>query len=101
MENPNADLTTPRFASQNASDYAGTQYTFDGSYIRLKNIELAYSWNGGWIKKLGMSYLKVYVNGNNLWLWTRTPDDREINDNGQTASYPSVRRFNFGFKLSF
>jgi len=101
MDDTNADLTTPRFASQNTPYYAGTQYTYDGSYIRLKNVELAYSWNGGWIKKLGMSYLKVYVNGNNLWLWTRTPDDREINDSGQTASYPSVKRFNFGFKLSF
>ena len=100
-DNTNADLATPRFASQASPYYAGTQYTFDGSYIRLKNIELGYTWNGGWIKKLGMSYLKVYVNGNNLWLWTRTPDDREINDSGQTAAYPSVKRFNFGFKLSF
>jgi len=95
-----ADMNAPRFITNRSSYSDGTQYTFDGSYIRLKNVEIAYSWNNGWIKKLGMSYFKIYANGNNLWLWTRTPDDREINDSGQQA-YPTVRRFNFGVKFSF
>lgn len=96
-----ADLITPKWGAKASSYAAGTQYIFDGSYIRLKNVELAYTWTSGWIKRCGMSYFKLYVNGNNLWLWTRTPDDREVNDSGQTAAYPTVKRFNIGVKLSF
>ena len=35
------------------------------------------TWTDGWIKSLGLSMLKVYVNGNNLFLWTDMPDDHE------------------------
>ena len=85
------------------SDYSnGTQFLYDGSYIRLKNVEIAYTWTKGWIKALGMNYLKVYLNGNNLWLWTRMPDDREANlgGGGFLGAYPTVRRFNLGVKFS-
>ena len=42
-------------------------------------MELAYTFTNGWIKKLGLSYMKLYLNGNNLWVWSRMPDDRESN----------------------
>ena len=77
---------------------------YDGSYIRLKNIELGYTWTDGWIKRIGLSDLKIYVNGNNLWQWSRMPDDRESNfagtGNASQGAYPTVRRFNFGIRFN-
>ena len=101
----NCDVITPRFNSKPMSNaaYYGTQYLCDGSYIRLKNVEIAYTWNGGWIKKLGLNNLKVYVSGNNLWLWTRMPDDRESNfssNGGAVGAYPTMKRVNFGVKFN-
>ena len=85
------------------SYYEGTRFLYDGSFCRLKNLEVAYTWNGGWIKSLGLSMLKVYVNGNNLFLWTDMPDDRESNFAGtglaSQGAYPTMKRINFGFKL--
>ena len=85
------------------SYYEGTRFLYDGSFCRLKNLEIAYTWNGGWIKSLGLSMLKVYVNGNNLFLWTDMPDDRESNFAGtglaSQGAYPTMKRINFGFKL--
>ncbi len=106
--NPNADITPYRWStaptSKNGEQFTeyGTQYLFDGAYLRLKNVELAYSWRDGWIKNLGLSYLKIFVNGNNLWLWTNMPDDREANfgAGGYLGAYPTVKRFNLGLKLS-
>ena len=50
-----------------------------------------------------MSMFKLYLNGNNLWLWSRMPDDRESNFAGtglaSQGAYPTVRRFNLGFKF--
>ncbi len=95
------EIVVPRFATQ-VSYNDGTQYLYDGSYLRLKNVELAYTWTKGWIKKLGFQSLKLYVNGNNLFLLTKMPDDRESNY-GYSAgggAYPTVRRYNFGLKLN-
>ena len=98
---PNADVVVPRWNST-PSYNGGTQSLYDGSYIRLKNVELAYTWNKGWIKRIGLSNLKIYVNGNNLWLWTRMPDDREANLSGAgyLGAYPTVKRYNLGIKFT-
>ncbi len=95
------EVVPPRFTTQ-VSYNDGTQYLYDGSYFRLKNVEIAYTWTKGWIKKLGFTSLKVYVNGNNLFLITKMPDDRESNYgfSGGGGAYPTVRRYNFGFKLN-
>lgn len=52
---------------------------------------------------MGLSYLQLYVSGNNLWVWSRMPDDRESNFAGwgSQGAYPTVRRINFGLKLGF
>ena len=95
------EVVVPRFTTQ-VSYNDGTQYLYDGSYFRLKNVEIAYTWTKGWIKKLGFTSLKLYVNGNNLFLITKMPDDRESNYgfSGGGGAYPTVRRYNFGIKLN-
>lgn len=97
-----ADVLTPRF-NTTPTYYYGTQYLCDGSYIRLKNVEVAYTFTQPWVKKLGVKDLKVFVSGNNLWLWTRMPDDRESNFSsygGATGAYPTMKRVNFGIKFN-
>ena len=99
---PQADVVVPSF-NRTPSYNDGTQYLFDGSYFRVKNLEIAYTAYDGWVKKMGLSSLKIFVNGNNLWLWTRMPDDRESNLSGYSGgggAYPTVRRFNLGVKIT-
>ena len=101
-QTPNADVVVPSF-NRTPSYNNGTQYLFDGSYFRVKNLEVAYTVYGGWAKKIGLSSFKIFLNGNNLWLWTRMPDDRESNLNGYSSgggAYPTVRRFNLGVKIT-
>ncbi|WP_373802254.1 SusC/RagA family TonB-linked outer membrane protein [Bacteroides heparinolyticus] len=101
VDNPNADVVVPRWNST-PSYNTGTQFLYDGSYIRLKNVEVAYTFTKGFVKKFGVQNLKVYLNGNNLWLWTRMPDDREANLSGAgyLGAYPTVKRFNLGIKFT-
>lgn len=100
-ETPNADVTVPRWLST-PSYNQGTQYMFDGSYIRLKNAELAYTFTKGWVNRIGFSNLKVFVNGNNLWVWSKMPDDRESNfaGSGNQGAYPTMRRYNLGIRFT-
>jgi len=106
-DNQSADVPMPRMWATQPSYSRGTRYLFDGSYLRLKNVELAYTFaeNSKLMKSLGMKNLKLYANGNNLWLLTKMPDDREANfGDGSGAgdgAYPTMRRINFGLRVSF
>lgn len=100
-DNQNADVVVPRWSSS-PSYNNGTQFLYDGSYIRLKNAEIAYTMNKGWVSRIGINNMKIYLNGNNLWLWTRMPDDRESNLSGEgyLGAYPTVKRVNLGIKIT-
>jgi len=105
-DNQNADVPMPRMWATQPSYARGTRYLFDGSYLRLKNVELGYTFteNSRLMKALGMKNLKLYVNGNNLWLYTKMPDDREANFGAGAGAgdgaYPTMRRINFGLRIS-
>lgn len=99
----NADAPMPRLNST-PSYYEGTRFHYDGSFIRLKNAEISYTFTQKWVKDLGLTSLQVFLNGNNLWVWSRMPDDRESNYAGtglaSQGAYPTVKRFNLGVKIN-
>jgi TonB-linked SusC/RagA family outer membrane protein len=99
--NTTPDVTFSRWDSTPSYDTA-TMYYYDGSYIRLKNAEIGYTFDNQWVHRLGVQNLKIYINGNNIWSWSRMPDDRESNfaSSGSTGAYPTMKRFNFGIKFT-
>jgi TonB-linked SusC/RagA family outer membrane protein len=77
---------------------ASSWWMRDGSFIRLKQLELGYSF--GELEKIRIKNLRAYLSGENLFiispfkLW-----DPEMGDNG--LGYPIQRRFNVGIQVSF
>lgn len=102
-----ADVPHPRWNSTPSNYSVGNRYMFDGSYLRLKNAEISYTFNSRWnfMRKSKIETLRVFVNGNNLWVWTDMPDDRESNFAGtgwaSQGAYPTVKRYNIGLNLTF
>jgi hypothetical protein len=96
-ENTEADAPMPRWNTH--MDYSGTTFLYDGSYIRLKNVEIAYTFGKDQLKRTGISALRIFINGNNLLMWTNMPDDREVNM-GASSAYPTVRRINLGLNIT-
>lgn len=73
------------------------------SYFRLKNMELGYNIPKNLVKKLGISNLRVYVNGTNLFSFDNTKSleiDPEISSTSGLV-YPQQKLVNFGFNLTF
>ena len=101
-ENTGATSYLPRWKTRVYS--YGDFYQYDGSYIRLKAAEIAYSFNPVWLKRAGIQSMRLYVNGNNLLFWSKMPDDREANVGSSNfagqGAYPTVRRINLGLNLS-
>jgi len=93
-------LPTWKISGQSMGDF----FVVDASYIRLRTAEIAYTFSGGWIEKGGLSSLRVYMSGNNLFFWSKLPDDREASMVGPSdaiGTYPSLKRINLGVNLTF
>jgi TonB-linked SusC/RagA family outer membrane protein len=101
-DNPDATSPLPRWKTQVYS--YGDFYNYDGSYLRLKSAEISYAFKPLWLRNRGIQTLRVYLNGDNLLLWSKMPDDREANIGAGTyagqGAYPTVRRVNLGVNLS-
>jgi TonB-linked SusC/RagA family outer membrane protein len=100
--NTGATSFLPRWKTQ--GEFIGNYYIYDGSFLRLKTAEIAYTFKDAFVRKIGLSSLRVYLNGNNLFFWSDLPDDREAATSGGGAaagSYPTSRRFNLGVDLTF
>jgi TonB-linked SusC/RagA family outer membrane protein len=73
------------------------------SYIRLRNLEIGYEIPKNLLKRVGISRLRVYANGTNLFSIDNVKDlemDPEISL-GSALVYPQQRLYTFGFNLSF
>ena len=108
----NAGATIPRASIQdpNDNDRISDRYIEDGSYIRLKNITLGYTFPGKIIKKWGLDNLRVYANIQNLLTITGYSGyDPEIGASTASANvygldngrYPSPTVYSFGLNVSF
>ena len=72
-------------------------------YIRLRNLELSYSLPESIISRVGMSALRVYANGTNLFSIDNTKEfgiDPEISS-GNGLQYPQQRIYTLGLNVSF
>ncbi|WP_300701596.1 TonB-dependent receptor [Bacteroides sp.] len=77
-------------------------WLYNASFIRLKNVQVAYTLPTKWTSKLGIQNVRVYVAGDNLF----TIDHIKLQDPESSASsanqyYPQQRTYTFGLNLSF
>lgn len=81
----------------------------DGSYLRLKTVNLTYSFPKKIVSKIGLSALSVTVSGQNLITWTNySGPDPEVSTRHSVltpgfdyTAYPRNRIFSLGIKATF
>jgi TonB-linked SusC/RagA family outer membrane protein len=96
----NAVARYPRYSDKAAgNNYRFSDYWLvDGSYFRVKNITLGYTLPANIIQGTGLSSLRLYVAGNDLFTVSSLPEG--IDPEGGTA-YPVTKSFIIGVKVSF
>lgn len=107
-DNPNAKYPV---ISYNSTVRISNRFVEDGSYLRVKNVELAYNVPA---KKAGINWLqslRIYASAQNLLTFTKYSWwDPEVNANGGENStaqgydhhgYPVARSFTFGIRAGF
>lgn len=74
---------------------------YDGSYIRLKSVNMSYELPQGLIEKAGLNSLMVFARAENLITWTEYPGlDPEVFSRQQT-NFPQPRTIEFGAEIRF
>lgn len=119
-ENPNPNAYWPRlvgYSSENGGRPMGTpnnRYMQDASYLRLKALTVDYSLPQAWVSKLGLTGLKIYFTGENLFTFSNVCEnfDPEVIKGGdvdlkdrkgeeQGYSYPMLKTYTVGLNVSF
>ena len=107
---PGTSNTQPRIASNDPNNNfrMSNYYLEDGSYLRLKTIQLGYNLSKSICSKLKINDLKIYVSSENLLTVTKfTGIDPEIastsiNTMGLSSfQYPQPKTFRIGIKVGF
>ncbi len=82
-----------------------SRYLYDGSFIRLRNVTLAYQLPETVVSRVNLSSVRAYVRGTNLLTWTRDRDlfiDPEQAINGIANSLtPAIKSFTLGVDFGF
>lgn len=107
--NPNS---TTRFPGRISQNRLVDTYIEDGSYLRVSDITLSYTFPKAMMQKLRIEGLKLFVSGKNLWVFTKyTGYDPEVNTRQggygdlmpslDYGAYPRARTFSAGLNIIF
>ena len=90
-------LSTTTIANNNV---ASTWWQRDGSFLRLKNVEVGYTLPRSWVKKCMLENLRIYASASNVFQWRKFKmwDPEQA---GNAFNYPLQRVINFGLYLEF
>ena len=100
-ENPNAKLFRIYGQASNSGSNTRTsdKYLQDGSYMRIKNMTLSYTFPTQWIQKINLNQLRLYVSVENLATFTSLP--KGYDPENLSWSYPFYRTWSIGANVSF
>lgn len=99
--------TSGTIPNQGASGSSRNRETSDrfvenGSYLRLKNLQIGYSLPSRIVNKIGISRLRIYLTGSNLFTATKyTGYDPEVGGGVDYGNYPQSRTVTLGVNLNF
>jgi TonB-linked SusC/RagA family outer membrane protein len=91
--------TYPRLSSSNnLNNFRSSSFwQRDGSFIKVRSVELGYSLPESIIEKIRLSNARVFINGTNLISW----DHMDFIDPETRRGYPSVRSYSLGARIQF
>lgn len=102
-ENRDTDVPILQTSASSSWTSSSTRFLVNNSYLRLKNLMLAYTFPQAMMKKISLSNLQLFVQGDNLLTFNKNQGlDPEQGISGVTYyRYPAMRSFTGGINVSF
>jgi TonB-linked SusC/RagA family outer membrane protein len=97
------EITYPALHSQESTNHRSNSFfVFDRDLFRLKNFEIGYTLPKNSLKVLGISNLRVFVNGQNVFTWSPKFKPSHLDpENDHSLGYPQTSTFSFGTNIKF
>lgn len=104
IQNPDPNAVFPRLAFGETNNTQLSDYWMkSAAYLRIKNIQLGYTIPKQVLQRAGISQLRIYLSGENLFtmdhFWPGWDPEIDAASNG--AYYPQVKTYNLGINLKF
>lgn len=96
-------MNFPRLGTNSPNYTMNSFWIEDGSYIRVRNVELGYTLPQAITRKVNIENVRLFVNGLNLLTWDNLPNvdfDPETS-NGGNINHPIFKAYNFGININF
>ncbi|MBR6034893.1 MAG: TonB-dependent receptor [Paludibacteraceae bacterium] len=100
LENKKGTIPNPLGSPTNTEN--STRFLESGSYLRLKNLQIGYTFPLKWTQKFRCSRLRLYATASNLFTITKYKGyDPEVSNGVDYGNYPQSRTFTFGLNANF
>lgn len=109
-KSPMVDRNFGALPSSNLVNNVTSAFVEDGSYLRLRNITVGYSFPKPWIQSIGLSQVRLNLSVQNVYTWTKYEGyNPEVSIQGgstlvpgvDAGGYPLARTFMFGLNIGF
>ena len=108
-KNPNAKFPEPAKVSGDMNFWGSTASIFDGSFFKIRQVQLGYTVPQQWTKKILINQLRMFVSLDDYFTFTSYPGmDPETATSGRASgrgvdigAYPSMRKLMLGVNVSF
>ena len=98
----NTDASEPRVLIEATNNHRGSSFWLrDASYLRLKNVELAYNVPVQNFTNNLIQGIRLYVNANNVATWSKIKNFDPENSQDRGWGYPQLRIWNVGLNVKF
>ncbi|KAF5033595.1 TonB-dependent receptor SusC [anaerobic digester metagenome] len=104
----------PSWTAKSNNARPSSRFLEDGSYLRLKNMQIGYTFSPGILERVNVSRARVYLSATNLLTLTKYPGldpEMTVSDNSKDegvrasgidwGTYPSAMTFMFGIDITF
>ncbi|MDE6648302.1 MAG: TonB-dependent receptor [Muribaculaceae bacterium] len=100
-DNRNATYPRPTIVYKSHTYAGSTLWEKDASYVRCKSLQLAYDFNMPWMKKIGLTQLRLSLSGYNIFTISKYKWGDPENRASSSPSYPLTRTYTAGLTVGF
>jgi len=95
-----ATATYPRLNNGvNPNQKTSTYFLLDNSYLKIRNVELGYTFDNRLLQKMNIAKLRMYCTGNNLFTFTKV---KQVDpEGGHNENYPQMSVYSLGLNVTF
>lgn len=100
-EHTNTDIPRWQYGDQ-YTGYLSDRWLISNTYVTFQNFQVGYNLPKQWLSRIGINKARIYVTGDNLYLWSKRQGyDPRLSAEGSYGSYSPMRTISAGINLQF